>query len=75
MVVTGKAASTSVAMVPVPADTSYEQVTAVRSSDVTTPVILTSTSPDEWTRDTDGDGYTDVEEELHRMASGLECAL
>lgn len=40
----------------------------------TLPAILSSSDVADWTRDSDGDGYTDVEEELHRMAAALECA-
>ena len=36
--------------------------------------ILRSTDPADWTRDSDGDGYTDVEVELNRMASAVECS-
>lgn len=39
----------------------------------TLPSILTSTDPADWTRDSNGDGYTDVEDELYRMAQALEC--
>ena len=31
-------------------------------------------SSGDWAADSDEDGYTDVEEELHRMAADLECA-
>ena len=37
------------------------------------PALLTSIDPLDWVRDSDGDGYTDVEEELHAMAAAVEC--
>ena len=35
--------------------------------------LLRSTDPADWARDSDGDGYTDVDDELHAMSVALEC--